>query len=147
VTTGGRTSIRAFLDAYRAAFEAFDVAVIANLFSYPCQVTSGGPDVAVTTIPSRDVWVPQLEQLVGAYRSIGVRSARVLNFEAVELAPTLAQATVKWELLDEERKPIYDFDACYTVADVGDGLRITAIAHNERPRLQAAIQRHRLTAR
>jgi hypothetical protein len=40
---------------------------------------------------------------------------------------------------------IYDFDASYTLADLGEGMRITAIAHNETPRLRALIERQRLT--
>jgi hypothetical protein len=35
-------------------------------------------------------------------------------------------------------------NAAYTLADLSEGLRITAIAHNETPRLRAAIgARHR----
>jgi hypothetical protein len=47
-------------------------------------------------------------------------------------------------LFDEQGRPIYDFDASYTLADLGEGMRITAIAHNETPRLRAVIERQRL---
>lgn len=143
--TSGESSVRAFLDAYRAAFEAFDVAAIASLFSYPCHITSGAPDVTVTPIPDRDVWVAQVEQLLGAYRAIGVRAAEVLTLHVVELTARLAQGAVRWRLLDESGGPIYDFDASYALADFGEGMRITAVAHNEAPRLLAAIERWRQT--
>jgi hypothetical protein len=74
-----------------------------------------------------------------------VRSAKVLKLQVVELTPRLAQAAVHWGLRDQQSKAIYDFDASYTLADFGQGMRITAIAHNETPRLRTAIDRQRLT--
>jgi hypothetical protein len=68
----------------------------------------------------------------------------VLGLQVIELAPRLAQATVHWGLVDEQRGRIYDFDASYTLADFGEGMRITAIAHNETPRLRASLERQRL---
>jgi hypothetical protein len=145
LTTRQRSSVQEFLDAYRAGFHEFDVAAIAGLFSYPCQITGGEPEIALATIPDRNVWIPQLERLLAAYRAIGVHTAEVLTLQVVELTPRLAQAVVHWVLLDQKRTAIYDFDASYTLADFGQGMRITAIAHNETPRLRAAIDRRRLT--
>jgi hypothetical protein len=143
LTSGERSSIQAFFDTYRAAFEAFDVAAIADLFSYPCQITSGDPEIAVTTIGGREVWVAQIERLVTAYRAIGIQSAEALELRVVELTSRLAQATVHWGVCDQEGETIYDFDASYTLADFGQGIRITAVAHNETSRLRAAIDRQR----
>jgi hypothetical protein len=143
--TGERANVQGFLDAYRAAFETCDAAAIAGLFSYPCQITGGDHEITVTTIPNREVSVAQIERLVAAYRAIGVRSAEVLELHVVELTPRLAQAAVHWGLRDQEGETIYDFDASYTLADLGEGMRIAAIAHNETPRLRAAIDRQRLT--
>lgn len=53
----------------------------------------------------------------------------------------LAQASVRWRLTDGAGRAIYDFDASYTLADLGDGPRITAIAHNEGPLLQEQMER------
>ncbi|MDP8957716.1 MAG: hypothetical protein M3N51_00610 [Actinomycetota bacterium] len=61
----------------------------------------------------------------------------------IELTPRLAQAAVQWGLVDQEGGRIYDFDASYTLADLGQGMRITAVAHNEAPRLRASIERER----
>jgi hypothetical protein len=60
---------RHFLDAYRGAFETFDVEAIADLFSYPCQITSDAGEVTVTTVGAREAWVPQVERLLSAYSS------------------------------------------------------------------------------
>jgi hypothetical protein len=132
-------AIQTFLDAYRTAFEELDVGAIVDLFSYPCQLTSDAGEIAVTTVPSREVWAPQIEQLVAAYRAIGVRSAQVLELRVNELTPRLVQATLRWGLLDRDGRTLYEFDASYTLADLGRGLQITAIAHNETPRLRALI--------
>jgi hypothetical protein len=37
-------------------------------------------------------------------------------------------------LLNEEGERIYDFEASYTLADLGEGMRITAITHSKVPR-------------
>src|SRR5215211_7277962 len=76
-----------FLDAYRAAFEASDVLAIADLFSYPCQVTSDAGEITVTTVRSREAWLPQIHRLLAAYRAIGIRSAQVLELQMIELTP------------------------------------------------------------
>jgi hypothetical protein len=129
-----------FLDAYRAAFEAFDVEAIVDLFSYPCQITSDAGEVTVTTVGTREAWVPQVQRLVSAYREIGVRSAVFLELHVIELTSRLAQVTVRWALADAKDRPIYDFEASYSLADHGNGMRITAVTHNEMPRLRAAIE-------
>ncbi|MDQ3865611.1 MAG: putative glycolipid-binding domain-containing protein [Actinomycetota bacterium] len=134
-----RSSIREFFDAYRAAFETFDVQAVATLFSYPCHVTSG--DGVAVTVATREAWVQQVERLLGSYRTIGVRSAEILELEATELTPRLAHATVRWRLRDRAGLRVYDFAASYTLADPAEGMRITAIAHNETPHLRAAVER------
>jgi hypothetical protein len=131
------------IGAYRAAFEAFDAQAIVDLFSYPCQITSDAGEVQVTTVATREEWVAQIDRLVGVYREIGVRTAEVLELQVSELTSALAQVTVHWRLADAEGRSIYDFDASYTLADRGDGLRITAIAHNELPLLRAAVEDRR----
>jgi hypothetical protein len=95
-------------------------------------------------VPTRDAWLPAIERLVDAYRTIGVRSAELLELQVLELAPRLAQADVRWRLLDANLGQLYQFDASYTLGDLGCGLRITAIADNETLRLRASIERQRL---
>ena len=130
---------RRFLDAYRAAFEAFDAEAIADLFSHPCRIASDAGEVTVTTVATYEAWVPQVERLVSAYRAIGVRSAAFTELHAIELTSRLAQVTVRWTLADGMGRSIYDFDASYSLADHGNGMRIAAIAHNETLRLRASL--------
>jgi hypothetical protein len=124
---GKRSKVRDFLDAYRAAFEAFDVSAIADLFSYPCQITADAGEIDVTLVPTREAWLPQIERLVAAYRAMDVRSADLVELRVFELTPRLALAAVRWRLIDREGATLYDFDAAYTLADLGQGMRITAI--------------------
>jgi hypothetical protein len=129
-----------FLDAYQRAFEALDAPAIADLFLYPSHVTSDAGEVEVRAIPSREEWLPQVERLVGAYRAVGVRSAEARAVDSVTLTPLLTQVRVRWGLVDEVGDTIYEFDAAYTLAGIAGDFRIAALAHNELPRLRAAVE-------
>ena len=117
------------------------VEAIADLFSYPCQIASDAGEVTVTTVATREAWIPQVGRLVSAYRAIGVRSAAFTELHAIELTSRLAQVTVRWTLADGMGRSIYDFEASYSLADYGNGMRIAAIAHNEALRLRASLLR------
>ena len=131
--------VQEFLDAYRAAFEAFDVTAVAGFFAFPCQVTSEAAEVTITAVPTLDAWTPQIERIIDAYRALGVATAVMGPLQVLGVTPRLAQAAVRWRLRDADGGTIYEFDASYSLADLGDGFRITAIAHNESPRLRAAL--------
>ena len=131
--------VQEFLDAYRAAFEAFDVTAVAGFFAFPCQVTSEAAEVTITAVPTLDAWTPQIERIIGAYRALGVATAVMGPLQVLGVTPRLAQAAVRWRLRDADGGTIYEFNASYSLADLGDGFRITAIAHNESPRLRAAL--------
>jgi hypothetical protein len=133
------SAVSEFLERYRRAFAAFDAETIADMFAYPCQLTSDESEITVTTVSTREAWLPQVERLVAAYRAIGVHAAEILELQVTELTPELAQAVVHWALVDGAGERIYEFNAAYTLADLSRGLRITAIAHNETPRMRAAI--------
>lgn len=135
----GQPIVYGFLDAYRAAFESLDVSAIEGLFSYPCLITSDADRIEVTVVHAREDWLPQLEWLVTAYRAIGVRSAEPLDVRVAVLSSRLVQATVRWRLGGQDGAPLYDFVASYTLADLGAGLRITAIAHDEASQLRALV--------
>jgi ribosomal protein S17 len=139
----GDSTIQAFLDSYQRAFEAFDPLAIVEQFCYPCQITSDAGEVTVTVVPTREAWIPQIERLVSTYRAIGVHAAVQVELRSVELTPRLAQATVRWRLVDARGQQLYEFDASYTLADLGQGFRISGIAHNEVPQLNALLERLR----
>lgn len=129
-------TVEAFYESYRDAFETLDPLAIGEYFAFPCQITGGDArGVTVQSFASHEAFHPLLEGLVGAYRTIGVTTARMLDLQVFLLTDRLAQAGVRWRLVDGKEQPVYDFEATYTLANLGAGLRITAIAHNEGPRL------------
>ena len=136
-----RAAVEAFIDRYRTTFESFDVDTIAACFAFPCQVTSDGESVTVTSVPTVEAWRPGIERIVGAYRLLGVRSATVAELRVVDVTHHVAEAVVRWTLTDAAGAAVYDFHASYTLADLGDGLLITAIVHDETPKLLAAVAR------
>ncbi len=128
-------TVNTYFDAYGAAFEALDPSAIADLFAYPCLIAGASDVTDVTIVPTRQAWLPQLERLTGAYRRIGVRRAEIAEKTVTTLSATLAVVIVHWRLVDGEGQIPYEFDAAYTLADLGAGPRVVAIAHNETPRL------------
>lgn len=142
----GDSTVQGFLDTYRRAFESFNVPAIVDQFSYPCQITSDAGEITVTVVPTREACVPPIERLIAAYRAIGFRTAEAADLRSIELTPGLAVAAVRWSLVDREGQRLYEFDAAYTLADRGEGLRIVAIAHNEAPRLNELIARRHAQA-
>ena len=138
------TGIAAFFESYRAAFERFDAAKIADHFAFPCHVTGDGEPIALLPVADKASWVAQLERLLGMYRAIGVSTARLAGLEVSELSPRLFQAAVHWKLFDAQARPLYAFEAVYTLALVDDDrLRVAAIAHNEMPRYRECLGRLR----
>jgi hypothetical protein len=138
-----RAAAEAFIDAYRGTFETFDVAAIAAWYAFPVQVVGEGDGVAVTVVAAREAWTPQIERIVGAYRLLGVADADVTRLEIDEVTPGIAHATVTWSLRTASGDPVYEFTASYTLADLPEGTRIVAIAHDETPKLLAAVARAR----
>ena len=52
----------------------------------------------------------------------------------------VAVVRVHWALEREDGGPVYEFTALYTLARRDDRLSIIAIAHDELPKLQAALR-------
>ena len=140
---GSEQRVRSFFDAYRAAFERYDAAAIADLFAYPGHVTSDAGEVGLIPVTSRDTWIAQLERLLAMYGALDVGSAQLLDLHVVELSPRLLQASGHWGLRDRTGAALYDFQATYTLVERDDALRISAIAHNEVPRYRACVARLR----
>ena len=138
-----RAAAEAFIDTYRRAFESFNVAAIAALYAFPVQVAGEADGVSVASVPSAEGWVPQVERIVGASRLLGVAGANVARLDVDEVTPGIAHATVTWSLHTASDDPVYDFTASYTLADLPEGARIVAIAHDETPKLLAAVARAR----
>ncbi len=135
------TQVSAFFDSYRTAFESQDAPAIADHFAYPGHVTSDAGEITLVPIANWQEWIGKLEQLLKLYRVINVGTARVLDLNVTAISPQLAQAHIHWALETATGEHLYDFEAIYTVAQIGSELRITAIAHNEMPQYQACVAR------
>jgi hypothetical protein len=131
--------IRDFFDEYRATFARYDAQALAELFAFPVHVVSDSEHIEPSSVASRDDWLPVLEGVLGAYRTLGVAGGEPLELELWELTSRVASARVHWELRRDDDSAVYDFTAIYTLALVGGRWRVTAIAHDELPKLQAAL--------
>lgn len=132
-------AVGAFIERYRTTFASFDVDAIGACFAFPLQVTGEAGTVAVVSVPAVEAWRPQLERITGAYRALGVVGAEVADLAAVEVTQGIAHAVVHWSLRRADGSEVYAFTASYTLADLPEGTRIVAIAHDESPRLMAAV--------
>jgi len=141
-------AVEEFFESYRLEYERADASAITSYFAFPLQVVSDTGDyrdamgeIVVMHVPSPDEWTSQIDRLLAAYAKLGIAAARVVESETFELSPRLFQAVLRWELQDSHGDQVYRFDAAYTLARIDGALRITALAHNERPRLQALLAR------
>ena len=137
-----RAAAEAFIDAYRRTFETFDVAAIAACYAFPVQVVGEADGVSVVSIPSRG-WIPRWS---GSSARTGCWASRAPPWRgstSTEVTPGIAHATVTWSLHTASGDPVYDFTASYTLADLPEGTRIVVIAHDETPKLLAAVARAR----
>jgi hypothetical protein len=132
---------KAFIDRYRRTFERFDLDAITACYAFPVLVVGQADGVTTTSVPTADAWRPQVERIVGAYRLLRVAGATVAALDVALVTPGIAHATVTWSLHTASGDPVYDFTASYTLADLAEGTRIVAIAHDETPRLLAAVAR------
>jgi hypothetical protein len=136
------SSVTGFFDSYRAAFERLDAGAIADHFAYPAHITSDSGEIyeiGLMSVVERGDWIGWIEHLLGMYRAVGFSSARVGKLATTALSPRLVQATVQWALHDAAGRPLYDFEATYSLAKINGAFRIAAIAHNEIPRYRACL--------
>ena len=131
--------VEAFLRSYRTAFEQLDSAQIAAHFAFPLHLASDSGEITLTVVPSLGDWLPQLERLVGAYRTIGLRSAQPEEARIQVVSPRLLQVQVRWRLLGGRGAELYTFTTGYTLAEEQEGLRIVALAHDELPLLRGRL--------
>jgi hypothetical protein len=50
-----------------------------------------------------------LARLIGGYSMLGVAAGQMIAFQVFALMSRLAQANVRWRLMDREQHSIYDF--------------------------------------
>ena len=116
-TTGISTDqARAFLEGYASDFQRQDKDAVAARYAYPAHVVTHDGGIALVAAPSREASV-------------------------VTVSPRIAQARLTWDLHGEGDKPLYRFEAIYTLALVDDGLKIVqVISENEQPKFMGAMR-------
>ncbi|HEY7875790.1 MAG TPA: hypothetical protein VIG64_11785 [Actinomycetota bacterium] len=128
-----------FLDDYRSVFEQFDADAVAERFAYPCLIVGDGDPVDLRAVGSHAEWVEQLKMLMDIYKGFGVRTAAVLDSNAMSVTPRVIQVAIHWSLRDADDREVYDFHAVYTLVEREGALRIAAIAHDELPQIMALL--------
>ena len=123
--------VRAFFTSYCTAFIRQDAPAIAKHFADSVHVASDtGADVSVH-VANPVEWRKTIDRILAMYRAIDVGSLEATGLATDALSPRLVQARLRWALSDQAARPLYEFDAMYTLARHTETFRITAIAHNE----------------
>lgn len=128
------------LERYRRGFVSGDVGALVACFTFPLQVVSVGAAEAPITIVQADQWPGVLQGLLGAYRRLGVTDCVRVAVQVTQPMEAVAIVGVQWELRRGAGEPVYDFTAVYTLVLTQGCLQIAAIAHDELPKMQAALQ-------
>jgi hypothetical protein len=133
--------VRAFFTGYCTAFIRQDAPAIAKHFADLVHVAGDdGRDVSVHVATAAE-WRKTIDGLLDMYRAIDVAFVEATALATDALSPRLVQARVRWALSDRAAKPLYEFDAMYTLARHTETFRITAIAHNEIPEIRRCLAR------
>jgi hypothetical protein len=131
--------VRAFFTSYCTAFIRQDVPAIARHFADIVHVaTDVGDDVNVHVANGAE-WRTTIARILEMYRAIDVGSVVATGLATDPLSARLVQARLRWALSDKGGRPLYEFDAMYTLARHTETFRITAIAHNEIPEYRRCL--------
>ena len=133
--------VRAFFTSYCTAFIRQDAPAIAKHFADLVQVTSDAGDDVNVQVATEAEWRKTLDRLLDMYRAIEVGSLEAIGLATDALSPRLVQARLRWALTDKASRPLYEFDAMYTLARHTEKFRIIAIAHNEIPEYRRCLAR------
>ncbi len=131
---------RELMERYRSAFARADARALADCFAFPVLVVTVADDGASRLAANADEWPGVLERLLGAHKRLGVTDCAPLAVEITEPLHAVAIVRVHWALRRGDGESIYDFTGVYTLARVEGRLRIVGIAHDELPKMQAALQ-------
>jgi hypothetical protein len=135
----GMGTSQELIEQYRDAFTSGDLERLLGFFRFPLQVVSVA-DGASVSVAQADEWARVIARLLHTYEQLGVLSAAPLALDVSQPMDAVAVVHVHWDLRGEGERPIYDFTAVYTLVAAAGGLRIVAIAHDELPKLNAAMK-------
>jgi hypothetical protein len=100
--------------------------------------SDNGDDVRVHVANPAE-WRKTIDRILAMYRAIDVGSLEATGLATDALSSRLVQARLRWALSDRASRPLYEFDAMYTLARHTETFRITAIAHNEIPEYRRCL--------
>ena len=129
-----------FVERYRTAFTQADLSALVDCFAFPLHVVSVMDGEALSSVAYVEDWLAVLERLLSAYKRLGVTDCVPRAVEISEPMDAVAVVGVHWALQRADLEPVYDFRAVYTLALSAGRLQIVALAHDELPKMQAALQ-------
>ena len=133
--------VKAFLEAYASAFQRLDKDAVADRYSYPAHVVTHNGGVRLLAVPSREAWTAVIERILQMYGAMGVRRAAMNELRVVGISSQVAQARLVWALRGEGDKPLYEFEATYTLVLFEGELKIVqVISENEQPKFQGVMR-------
>jgi ketosteroid isomerase-like protein len=133
--------VKAFLEAYASAFQRLDKDAVADRYSYPAHVVTHNGGVRLLAVPSREAWTAVIERILQMYGAMGVRRAAMNELRVVGISSQVAQGRLVWALRGEGDKPLYEFEATYTLALFEGELKIVqVISENEQPKFQGVMR-------
>jgi len=133
--------VKAFLEAYASAFQRLDKDAVADRYAYPAHVVTYNGGVRLLAVPTREAWTAVIERILQMYGALGVRHAAMKELRVVNISPQIAQARLVWVLRGEGDKPLYEFEATYTLALFEGELKVVqVISENEQPKLQDVMR-------
>jgi hypothetical protein len=133
--------VRAFFTTYVTAYIRQDVPAICKHFADLVHISGDNGDRVTVHVETNAEMSKTMGHLMEMYRAINFGSAEVLALGTDEMSPRLVQARLRWLLRDKAGKPLYEFDAMYTLARHTELFRITALAHNEIPEYRRYLAR------
>ncbi len=131
--------VRAFFTSYCTAFIRQDAPAIARHFADLVHVASDTGDDVSVHVATADEWRKTIDRILTMYRAIDVGFLEATGLATDALSHRLVQARLRWALSDRAGRPLYEFDAMYTLARHTETFRITAIAHNEIPEYRRCL--------
>jgi hypothetical protein len=130
---------RELIEKYRSAFASADVEGLLDCFNFPLQVVSITKNRASVSVARTEDWPHVLNELLSSYERLSVAEPVPESLEVAEPIEGVAFVRVHWALQRANGDPVYDFKAVYTLAQTDSRFRIVAIAHDELPKLRAAM--------
>lgn len=112
--------IRAFFDAYQAAFDALDGAAIAALYAEPSAIAQGG---RLTHWPTREPVEQNMVALCDLYRGKGYVRARHVPERFFAQGADYAVADLQWRIDWAEGAP-WRFNTTYNLVRTASGWRV-----------------------